>query len=257
MLIYEYGNRISFSLWVKFIYCLHTDCGSLSERSEESGSHYGFFISDEDVNMAEEMPNSLQAYLEITESTYKKLHPSPQSDSLSPDSETTVQLLNNWCRKLCSLLAEYTNVQSTDSLTDSTKTLLSFKKICPWRMSESHARMSSVLSDLCIRNHCCDSLSHYSITPVSDLTGALVQCTIDANDDSVLIKPLDSVFLSVFWFLVDDGRVLSLVQELSASEISRSQRLWQTLINCLLRKILCSWIYWKHFFAMSDYIMSI
>lgn len=183
------------------------------------------------------MPTSLQAYLEIVETTYEKLSSTSHSDSQVPDSETKVQLLNNWCRKLCALLAEYTNVQSSDCLTDSDKSLLSFKKFCPWRMSEKHTRMSSELSDLCIRNHCCDSLSHYRIIPVSDLTGALAHCTINAEDESVLIQPLDSVFLSVFWFLVDESRILSLIQMLSVSDVSRSRRLWKVLINCLLSEL--------------------
>lgn len=213
------------------------DGGSLSGKSEDSGSQFGFFISDEDVNMAEEMPTSLQAYIEITESTYEKVHPGPQSDIQPVDPEAKVQLLNNWCRKLCAILAEYTNIQNSQSASDSTKILLKFKKFCPWKMSQKTRQMSSELLELCIRDHCCDALSHYCITPLADLTGPLVECLVDLKpDDSVIIQPLDSVFLSAFWFLVDQSRMLDFISELVESDIGRSRRLWRTYINCLLSK---------------------
>lgn len=241
-ILVQFYQKVRFPVKIPFILPdarLLADGGSISSKSEESGSQYGFFISDEDVDMAEEMPTSLLAYSEITESTYEKLF--PDSDAEVPDSETRRQLLNNWCRKLCSLLAEYTNSHSGErDVTD--KTLLGFKKYCPWKTSERQSHVSSELALLCVRDSCYESLIPYSVVPLSDLTEPLIGCLIDAgspdDDEPIVTLTLDSVFLSAFWFLLDENRILDYIEELVVTDINRSRCLWRSLINCLLSKLL-------------------
>lgn len=128
------------------------------ELSEDSGSHHGFFIGDDDLSMTDVAPSSLAAYLELTEITHDRL-----SDPLllfTPD--IMIPLLEKWSAKLCLLMSEYS--QSIQQSPDDRPCLRNISKVCPWRMSNELLSQSRYLATLCVLKHSCDCIQDYKIT---------------------------------------------------------------------------------------------
>ena len=113
--------------------------------------------------MNDEMPSTLQHFLDLTEKTYTSLTSPVQ---LFTDNQRIETLLETWSQKLCFLLSQYT--RSGNKPVSDRRTLRSITRICPWRMTSQQTNKCKYLATLCILYACCDSLLDYTVDRQSD-----------------------------------------------------------------------------------------
>lgn len=126
------------------------------EWSEDSGSHHAFFIGDDEINMAEDMPTSIRSFLELTELSHTQL---TDPLLLLTNSQSIYHILDKWGRSLCLLLSQYTHQAGLPT----SGTLRYINIVCPWRMNTGQQVKCRYLATMCVITGCCAPILDYEI----------------------------------------------------------------------------------------------
>lgn len=175
--------------------------------------------------MGQDIPTSLDIYLKLTNSLYTTI--TTQSEHIIDEAQ-----LEAWCSKLCLLLSQYTihNGQAD------TRSIYNFKKFCPWRMSAEDTSRSQLLAELCLSNSCCHSLNDYKLIEQESEADETIKSYLLSSSDKY-IPTNESLFISVFWFLMERKHLLEYIEILALSDVQQSKVIWGALIDCMISKL--------------------
>ena len=190
----------------------------MSEVSEDSGSHLGFFIGDDEI-LQEITITPLQAYLALTRQTWQRL----SDPTILVNLEESTPLLEAWSQKLCHLLCHYTNIK-TDTWSEE-RTLRSLTTVCPWSMDRDETAESQYLAMLCVVRDVTKAIDNYKLATEYSSTSYTMEVTCSSRT---------LAFCRALWFLMDQEEMVDYIQLIAASDDNRAKDLWKNFINCLI-----------------------